>query len=136
MASCNTNNQPTTQSSRGYIYDTILKIDQLQKEATIQNACEGCEGSLMSTLYNTKPVSFYLCGGTPFSVTVPTTTNTTPYFRIEEVRNDSVILRILVANGDTFDCTSYTAILGIGCVCGMQCFPPICCDQCTRNCGQ
>ena len=136
MACCNTNMTNNTTSTRAYLFDTIARIDQLQKEATLQTACEGCEGSLVTTFYNTKPVTFYLSGGATFTVTVPLDGGTTSVFRIEEVRGDSVVLRLLVADADTFTCTNYTVILRMECICALQCFPPICCDTCTRNCGQ
>ena len=123
-------------SQRNIIKNTVRKIDQLQKEAAIQNSCEGCESSLFSTLYNTKPVTFYLCSGTAFAATIPTdTTVTTTVFRIEDFRDDGVILRLLTTEDGATVCTNYTAILDLDCVCAMQCFPPICCDECTRICG-
>lgn len=138
MACPNQNTQPAQQSSRGYIYETIVKIDQMQKAATIQNACEGCEGSLISAFYNTKPVTFYLCPGTAYTVTIPEVTGTvttTSLFRIENVKNDAVILRLLTTEAGETTCTNFTAILKIDCICGMQCFAPICCDPCTSTCG-
>ena len=48
----------TTPVNRNFIYETVRKIDQLQKEVLLENGCIGCEGSLFSRLYNTKPVSF------------------------------------------------------------------------------
>lgn len=121
---------------RSIIKNTVRKIDQLQKEAAIQNSCEGCESSLFSTLYNTKPVTFYLCSGATFSVVLPTdTTVSTTLFRIEDIREDGVILRLLVTGDGGTTCTNATAILDLDCVCGMQCFPPICCEECTRICG-
>lgn len=138
---CNQNNQ-VTPSGKGYIYDTILKIDQMQKAANIENACEGCEGSLISAYYNTKPVAIFVRGGTLLTVQVPQTTTpatmvTTSYFRIENVKNDAVILRLLTFDEttNTYDCTQFTIVLRIECICTLQCFPPICCAECSNTCG-
>lgn len=119
---------------RNYILETAIKIDQMQKEAVIQNTCEGCEGSLMSILYNTKPIIIYLCNGDVLTVRIPETTSTTDLFRIESVRGDSVILRLVVDNAGTLTCTSYTVVFNLGCACCLQCLPPICCERCPRTC--
>lgn len=129
-------NQTANSQSKSLIKNTVKKIDQLQKEATLQNTCEGCEGSLFATMYNTRPVSFYLCSGVLFSAQNPDDlTTTTTLFRIEDVRDDGVILRLLVSTGEDTVCTNYTVLFDLDCACGMQCFSPICCDECTRACG-
>lgn len=119
-------------NNNGYIYNTLSKIDQLQKETTIESYCEGCEGGLMERMYNTKPVSFYLQGGTKFAVEIPGTQGTlADTFRVEDVKSDAVVLRLLDLDA-TPQCLDYTVILNIGCVCSLQCFPPICCEPCYR----
>ena len=116
---------------------TVRKIDQMQKEARLQSACEGCEGSLFANIYNTKPVNFYLCSGALFTVFIPDYSGTqVTLFRIEDVKDDGVIVRLLTVEGDVVTCTNYTAILDLNCCCGMQCYPEICCDRCNRNCEQ
>ena len=138
MACCNannntTNNQPTTKGN--YIREAVARIDQLQKEATMQNLCEGCDGGLMAQIYNTKPVTFYLCGGTTFTVTIPNTTTTTSVFRVEDVRNDAAVLRLIDTTAEEITCTNYTVIFNLDCACGLQCFQPICCERCTGACN-
>lgn len=134
-----TNNNNTNTS---FIYKTIARIDQLQKEANVENVCEGCEGSLMARIFNTKPVSFYLCNGTIFTVNIPTPAQETGapaetnLFRIENVYPDAVVLRLLYADGAETICTNRTVILSLDCICCMQCFDPICCDPCNKSCGQ
>ncbi len=131
------NTTQTTTVTKGLIKTTVKRIDQMQKEAKLQSACEGCEGSLFANIYNTKPVNFYLCNGTPFTVYIPDYTGTAVnVFRIEDVREDGVILRLLTVADGVVTCTEYTAILDLDCVCGMQCYPAICCEQCSRNCSQ
>lgn len=133
---CNQNaSSANNTSTKSLIKNTVRKIDQLQKEATLQNTCEGCEGSLFATMYNTRPVSFYLCQGVLFSAINPDDLTTTNVFRIEDVRDDGVILRLLVVTGEETTCTNFTVILDLDCACAMQCYAPICCEECTRNCG-
>lgn len=135
----NTNTINTTAnncSRRDLIKNTVRKIDQLQKEATLQTACEGCESSLFATIYNTKPVAFYLCNGGTFTALIPDFSgDTTNLFRIEEVKDDGVILRLLrIVEGEVV-CTNTTIIFDLDCACGLQCYPAICCEECTRVCG-
>lgn len=125
----------TTPTPRNFIVETVRKIDQLQKEVLLENNCIGCEGSLFSRLYNTKPVSFILCGGSRFEAALGTATDaaTTTCFRIQEVKGNSVILQLIDYSGDTPSCTNYTIILDLDCVCGIQCYSPILCTLCNNN---
>ena len=125
-------------STKGYIYETISKIDQMQKAATVQNLCEGCEGSLISAFYNTKPIIVYLSNGTPLTVNIPEQATLTPttIFRIENIKNDAVILRLIDSSTETLTCTNYTIILNIDCICALQCLAPICCELCNSGCSQ
>ena len=129
----NTSVTVTSQSSRNCIYETVRKIDQLQKEVLLENSCIGCEGSLFSRLYNTKPVSFILCGGTRFEAQLDTTVDapTTTIFRIQEIKGNCVVLQLIDYSGDTPVCTNFTTILDLECVCGIQCYPPILCTLCN-----
>ena len=124
----------TTPVNRNFIFETVRKIDQLQKEVLLENGCIGCEGSLFSRLYNTKPVSFILCGGTRFEAQLDTTATaaTTTIFRIQEIKGNSVILQLIDYSADTPTCTNYTIILDLDCVCGIQCYPPILCTLCNE----
>ncbi len=115
------------------IFETIKKIDQIQKEALIQEECDNCEGGLMFKLFNTKPVILYLEKGKPFKAEIPGTAEEyTKYFRIQEIKGDCVVLRLLVHSCDKWICTNFTVTLKIGCICAIQCLPPICCKEC-RN---
>lgn len=137
MACLNTNNTANTNvtvTNNDCMYDTICRIDQMQKAASVQSLCEGCEGSLVSALYNTKPISIYLCSGTLFQVTVPETTELTTLFRIENVKGECVTLRLLVPGDTETTCTNYTVQIRISCICALQCFAPICCEKCPRGC--
>lgn len=138
MACSITSNNTNTTNNTSYancMYETISRIDQMQKAASVQTLCEGCEGSLVSAFYNTKPISFYLCSGTLFSVTVPDTTTVTSLFRIENVKGDCVTLRLLIPTDTETTCTIYTVQVRIDCICALQCFAPICCDTCPRTCA-
>ena len=123
-----------TTQCKNFIYETVKKIDQLQKEVLLENSCVGCEGSLFSRLYNTKPVSFILCSGARFEAPLGTAADaaTTNFFRIQEIKCNSVILQLIDYSGDTPVCSNYTAILDLDCVCGIQCYSPISCALCNN----
>lgn len=129
----NTSVTVTSQSTRNCIYETVKRIDQLQKEVLLENNCIGCEGSLFSRLYNTKPVSFILCGGARFEAPLTTAVDspTTAIFRIQEIKGNCVVLQLIDYSGDTPVCTNFTTILDLECVCGLQCYLPILCELCN-----
>ncbi len=127
-----TNNNPTNT-----ICDLIKKIDQLQKEAILNNAAGACNTCLLTSMFNTKPVALYTCNGPlELPLTLPgAETETTRLFRIEDVRNcETLTLRLLVSDGTTVECTAQTAVVSLSCICGLQCFDPINCDL-TCNAG-
>lgn len=133
--------QMTEQFQTPYILRTLQRICQMQKEAIITNHCDGCEGGLIQTLYNTKPIAIYFSTTNILNAQLPNNpTLTTNLFRVENVINDCVILRLLVRNTTTetpqITCTNYTIVCNINCICALQCFDPICCDECVRTCGQ
>ena len=124
-----------TTSQKNFIYETVKRIDQIQKEVLLENNCIGCEGSLFSRLYNTKPVSFILCSGERFTaeITPGATPTTTTYFRIKEIKCNSVILQLIDYSGDVPVCVHNTIILDLDCVCGIQCYSPITCTLCNET---
>lgn len=115
---------------RNCILEQIKKIDQLQKEAMIEEQCDNCDGGLMYKLFNTKPVILYLCNGEPFKADIPLQEGCTKYFRIQEVKGECVVLRLLVKEGQNWHCTNFTVTLKVDCICAIQCLPPICCNEC------
>lgn len=133
MACCVTGTTTTntiTNTNNGTIAQLLKRIDQLQKEAIIANATNQCDNCMISAMFNTKPIAIYLCNtGTRFEVTANDVTAN--LFRVEEVRNDeTVVLRLLVADDTTGEvtCTTFTIVVRISCICAVQCFDPINCE--------
>lgn len=108
------------------ILDTIREIDKLQREDFRKDDCIGCGGPLIDKIFDTKPVSFTLCEG-KFKANLGAGCDYTDLFRIEDVKKDCVLLRLLDKKGDYICCTKYTVILKIDCICAIQCFEPIKC---------
>ena len=133
----NTSVTVTSQQSRNCIYETVRKIDQLQKDAIIANAVNQCDNCMISAMYNTKPIAIYFCNsGDRLEITIPGTETVANLFRIEEVRCDeTVVLRLLVEDDTTGEvtCTTYTIVMRISCIAAVQCFDPINCENlCTQ----
>lgn len=123
-----------TRCDKKCIRDIVKKIDQDQKEACMVNELSGCDSPLVGRISDTRPVSFTLCSGALFEVqlTAPNTGETT-LFRIEELRGNCVVLRLLVEGETAITCTNQTCVLDLCCVCAIQCFEPINCLLCNNT---
>lgn len=123
-AKVETNNDST-------IAGLLKRIDQLQRNAIINNSLTTCDNCLVNAMFNTKPINIY-CGCTQFVVTLDGVEYS--FFRVEEVRGtDTVVLRLLDSTGEEITCTTETIILNINCICGIKCNPAI---NCTLTCFQ
>lgn len=120
---CTTNDN----SRRNCIYDTLRKIDQNQKETIIESDSIGCIGSLITKQYDTKPVVLTLACNEKFTAYIGSST-TTDLFRVEEVNSECCFLRALMNNNGIIQCTAYTCMLKLDCICGLQCLDPINCQ--------
>lgn len=130
-----TQNVTTTSTNNNIntIAGLLKRIDQMQKDAIYTNNNAMCESCLMGSMFNTKPISIYV-RGILFTANIGLTNVTTQYYRVEEVRgNDTVVLRLLVLEDGVLTCTNNTIVVGIGCICSVQCFDPINCN--FANCG-
>lgn len=122
----NNNNNMT----RNSIYDLLKRIDQMQKEVILNNLRNACENCMLGSLNNTKPISIYTnCG--IFSATVDSAnTIATTLFRVEEVNEETVVLRLLQIEDGVITCTNMTLVYNIACICCVQCFESINCERC------
>ena len=136
MACFNTNTNNNTNTQKGTIADLLRKINQIQREAVLNNLENACETCMIGQVYNTKPIAIYTCCGNRFAVagTYQDTESNINLFRVEEVRgNDTVVLRLIERDGTTFTCTRQTVVLNISCICCIECFEPINCQSCRQT---
>ena len=114
MACVATNqNNNNTVVPRNTIYDLLKRIDQMQKEVIINNLRNGCENCMLGSLNNTKPISIYnSCGIFSATIDAANTTSTT-LFRVEEVTDETVVLRLLQNTDGTITCTNMTIVYNI-----------------------
>lgn len=119
---------------KNYIVDAVKSIDRMQKETVLDRLsdCITCETSLITRAYNTVPVILY-CRCEPFEAQI-LGTGTTNIFRIECIREDRfVTLRLLTYDNGTYTCTDQTVIFDLECCCGLECFEPTNCNQCSAG---
>lgn len=121
----------------------ILKvIDLLQRNAEkiddIDNTCTkpflgGCPNM---AFFNTRPVTFYTCQNTLFTIDyqVDGVTRSSSVFRVEKVDGCCVTVLILEENPDTTDpnrpyvSTGQFATINLNCVCVLKCLPDVIVD--------
>ena len=129
-----TNNNNNTQTN--YIVETVKNIDRMQKEVSRETGCTNCNDLLVSaaTLYNTKPVIFRFGNGETFSSISGIDAEATTIFRIQDVRGNVAVLRLITFDAATeeYTCTNFTVLLDLTCVCSLQCLPPINCPCCAN----
>lgn len=124
-----------TTDNRNFIVENIKKIDVMQKEivTSCESSCITCETSLITKPYNTVPVSFTCCNGELFTALINVGGPSTPYFRIESLRDNRFVTLRLLSYDSTqqlLECTNYTCIFDLDCCCSLQCFEPINCMCC------
>lgn len=123
----NTTNSTTVRNDS--IYDLLKRIERMQKEAVAAINQGPCDTCLLTPTFNTKPIAVYLCEG--LFTAEGEAGAIINRFRVEEVRGDVVILRLLLEAEGELTCTNLTVTCRIGCICAIQCFDPI---TCTINC--
>ena len=130
--------EPTTlDRDCNYITDLIYRIDRLQKEAidTTDSICIGCEIGLMTSMYNTIPISIYTKCQDPFVAIPNLLGDTSNVFRIESIKcNRYLTLRILEITDDTppaIVATTRTVVIDMTEIIGIQCYEPILIEPCT-----
>ena len=131
MACIEITNTNMNNNTNGSIVDLLKRIDKMQKDAITANAVGSCNTCIIAPVFNTKPIAVYLCNE---ALTVPIG-NTTAFanrFRVEEVKGDVVVLRLLTTTDTELTCTNYTVTVKISCICCVQCFDPI---TCVINCA-
>ena len=98
------------------IRDLVKAIDQNQKEALMQNELTGCDAPLIGRINDTRPVSFILSGGNPFTARLGSMTDErTDIFRIEQLQGNCVTLRLYAEQIQSH--ADLTCTLDLCCVC-------------------
>ncbi len=111
-----------------HLIDVLRLINNLQKEATIPTN-SSCTKPLLGNIdsFNTRPVTFYSCNNSLLTVNyyVDNVLNTSSVFRIEDVNNSCVTVRLLAQDEDTYTATNEFATININCICAIRCLNDI-----------
>lgn len=115
------------------IIDILKLIDRLQRNAKdddlIDNTCSRpfLGNIAIGSFYNTRPVNFFTCNGDILSISyyVNGVLNTTSVFRIENVDDDFVTVRLLQDIDGTYTNTGETATINTDCICALKCLDDI-----------
>lgn len=107
------------------ILSTLKKIDQIQKESFLDDDCVGCTGPLIFKAFDTRPVMLTLADDSKFTALLDVFGEKTDIFRVEDIKDGCVLLRLLDREGGCLKATRMTAILKVDCICGIQCFKPV-----------
>lgn len=114
--------------NNNYLLDILKLINNLQKNATCGSTNNSCTKPILgennNNIYNTRPVSFYLCNNN--ALTISYTNGETSIFRVENIDGNCVTVRLLIENDDnTISSTDEFATINIGCIAAIRCLKDI-----------
>ena len=121
------------ENESSHLLDVLRLINNLQRSVTnnndINNSCaRPILGITNNLIYNTRPVSFYLCNNTELSIeyTTAETTATSTIFRVESIDNSCVTVRLLTTDATgTITATNEFATININCIAAIRCLNDI-----------
>lgn len=106
------------------ILNVLKNIIKAQKQAFEDDDCVTCTGPLMTKAYDTRPVMFTLADDEKFTAYLDVFCEKTKLFRVEDLKDDCVLLRLLDTESGCIKATRKTVILRVDCICALQCFKP------------
>ena len=106
-----------------YLLNILSLINSLQKNVTCSDS-NNCTKPILGTsndlIYNTRPVSLYLCNCTPLSISY--TNGESNIFRVENINGDCVTVRLLAQGEDgSLTSTGEFATININCIAAIKC---------------
>ncbi|MBR4672518.1 MAG: hypothetical protein IKO78_04870 [Bacilli bacterium] len=114
--------------NNNHLIDVLKLINRLQKEATIPTNAS-CTKPLLGDVnsFNTRPVTFYSCNNSLLTVNYYTdnTLNTSSVFRVEDINNSCVTVRLLAQEEGAYVATEEFATININCICAIRCLNDI-----------
>lgn len=105
-----------------HLLEVLNLINNLQENAiSVDN--DTCSRPILgnnATVYNTRPISFYLCNNDLLTVSYGVLESSV--FRVEDVCRDSVTVRLLSQSDDgTITATNEMATINIKCIAAIRC---------------
>ena len=114
--------------NNNHLLDILSLINNLQKNVVCNNTNNSCTKPILgdnnNLIYNTRPVSFYLCNNSPLTVTY--TNGESSIFRVENINGDCITVRILETDeNNNITSTNEFATVCINCVAAIRCLSDI-----------
>ena len=119
------------ENNRNHLLDILSLINKLQKSVICGNNDNTCTRPILGLnnilTYNTRPVMMYLCNNTPLEIayTVGDETLTSTIFRIEDIEDNCVTVRLLSQAGDVISSTNEFATININCIAAISCLQDV-----------
>ena len=110
------------------LLDILSLINNLQKNVILGDTNNSCTkpflGDNTTLIYNTRPVSFYLCNNSP--LTIAYTDGESSIFRIENINGNCITVRLLVSDdNNNITTTNEYATVNINCIAAIRCLKDI-----------
>lgn len=114
--------------NNNYILDILRLINNLQNNVINNDLNSGCTKPFLGNndlaLYNTRPVSFYLCNTSPLTITYPD--GESSVFRVENIDGNCITVRLLATDeNDNLISTNEFATVNINCIAAIRCLNDI-----------
>lgn len=106
------------------ILDILKNIVKAQKFSFKDDDCVTCTGPLMTQAYDTRPVMITLQDDSKLTAYLDVFSDKTRLFRVEDLKGDCVLLRLLDTTSGCVKPTNLTITLRVDCICAIQCFQP------------
>lgn len=119
------------ENERNHLLDILILIDKLQKDCRRCDTNNTCTRPILGTndelIYNTRPIQLYLCNNSVLTIQYQDNgaTVTSDTFRVENVNDSCVTVRLLANEDDTLVATNETATINIGCIAALRCLEDI-----------
>ena len=110
-----------------HLLEVLNLINNLQENATSvdNNSCSKPILGNNTTVYNTRPITFYLCNNEPLTINYGDGLESS-IFRVENVCSDCVTVRLLNQKDDgTITITDEMATINIKCIAAIKCLNDI-----------
>ena len=110
------------------LLDILSLINNLQKNVINNDTNNSCTKPILgdnnTLIYNTRPVSFYLCNNSPLTITY--TSGESSIFRIENINGNCITVRILESDDQgNITSTGEFATVNIKCIAAIRCLSDI-----------
>ena len=114
--------------NNNHLLDILTLINNLQKNVINNDTNNSCSrpilGDNTTLIYNTRPVTFYLCNNSP--LTVNYSTGESSIFRIENIEGNCITVRILESDDEgNITPTNEFATVNISCIAAIRCLSDI-----------